>query len=243
MAPAKSLPPAAKQALILAHLRSTRTCHTIKDLEKMLPAVASINSMQVKDYVQALTDENKVHVEKIGSGNWYWAWPGEERKERGKVREGLAKELARYLGSAEEVGARIAALKEEIMRERAGAKCHDGEGGGVGDVQAAEEEEEEEEKERKALMGEKARLEAEVTYLLAELKRFTAVDGAAGVERKEAETQAWRAAAEMWTDNIYVLEAYLKKLAGGDREILEAVRRECYGDEYVEGEGLRELDA
>ena len=45
----------------------------------------------------------------------------------------------------------------------------------------------------------------------------------------------------MWTDNIYMLEAYLGKLAGGDREIMAAVQQECYGEEYVEGEGLREI--
>ncbi|KAI5284636.1 hypothetical protein KEM52_002811, partial [Ascosphaera acerosa] len=51
----------------------------------------------------------------------------------------------------------------------------------------------------------------------------------------------WKAEAERWTDNIYILEGYLARLAGGDREVLDCVKRECYGEEYVEGEGLREL--
>lgn len=191
----------------------------------MLPSVASINAMQVKDYIQALTDENKVHVEKIGSGNWYWAWAGEEKREKEKVREGLERELARYVKSVEDMDAKIAELKKGIERERR-------EGDGA----------EAEERERMELMGEKARLEGEVGLLEGELQRFMAVDGAAGVERKESDIREWKAGAETWTDNIYVLEEYLKKLAGGDREILEAVRRECYGDEYVEGEGLRELE-
>ena len=55
------------------------------------------------------------------------------------------------------------------------------------------------------------------------------------------ELQPLRESAQMWTDNIYVLEEYLNKLAGGDREIMAAVQQECYGEEYVEGEGLREL--
>lgn len=192
----------------------------------MLPSVASINGMLVKDYVQALTDENKVHVEKIGSGNWYWAWAGEEMEEKDKVRGGLKKELEKHMKSVGGVTAKIEALNEEIARER----------GGEDGAEA------EEEKDRMGLIGEKTRLEGEVDRLQGEIERFMAVDGAAGVESKEVDIGEWKDGAETWTDNIYVLEEYLKKLTGGDREILEAVRRECYGDEYVEGEGLRELE-
>jgi hypothetical protein len=35
--------------------------------------------MQVKDYLQALSDESKIRVEKIGSGNWYWSFPSDEK--------------------------------------------------------------------------------------------------------------------------------------------------------------------
>ena len=36
--------------------------------------------MQVKDYLQALSDDSKIRVEKIGSGNWYWSFPSDEKK-------------------------------------------------------------------------------------------------------------------------------------------------------------------
>ena len=36
--------------------------------------------MQVKDYLQALQDDNKIRVEKIGSGNWYWSFPSDEKR-------------------------------------------------------------------------------------------------------------------------------------------------------------------
>ena len=41
----------------------------IKDLEKALPMIASINGMQVKDYLTAMTNENSIRMEKIGGGN------------------------------------------------------------------------------------------------------------------------------------------------------------------------------
>jgi Mnd1 HTH domain len=41
--------------------------------------------MAVKDFIKDLTDENRIHVEKIGSGNWYWCWAGEEGKQKRDV--------------------------------------------------------------------------------------------------------------------------------------------------------------
>ncbi|KAI5290254.1 hypothetical protein KEM55_008633, partial [Ascosphaera atra] len=80
----------------------SRTCHTLKDLEKTLPSVASINAMQVKDYIQALHDENKIHVEKIGSGNWYWAWANEEKTQLVKIKDGLEADLLKIQATIEE---------------------------------------------------------------------------------------------------------------------------------------------
>ena len=38
--------------------------------------------MQVKDYLTALVDDIKIRVEKIGSGNWYWCFRGDDKKLR-----------------------------------------------------------------------------------------------------------------------------------------------------------------
>ncbi|KAJ6187384.1 hypothetical protein N7519_002292 [Penicillium mononematosum] len=86
----------AKQDLILTHLRTTGTCHTLKDLEKTLPSVASINGIQVKEYIQALTDEGLLRVEKIGSGNWYWSFSSDEK-------HALEHQLARVTTEVEKV--------------------------------------------------------------------------------------------------------------------------------------------
>ena len=76
----KSQPNAQKAAAILAWFHRTAQAHSIKDLEKTLPQVSSISGIQVKDYLQALSDDNKIRVEKIGSGNWYWSFPSDEKK-------------------------------------------------------------------------------------------------------------------------------------------------------------------
>ena len=79
----KTQPNPQKAASILAWFHMTAQAHSIKDLEKTLPHVSSINGMQVKDYLQALSDDNKIRVEKIGSGNWYWSFPADEKKAKG----------------------------------------------------------------------------------------------------------------------------------------------------------------
>lgn len=47
----------------------------------------------------------------------------------------------------------------------------------------------------------------------------------------------WKLETDLWTDNIYVMEQYLGKLASGDRELEEAVKRHCYGNDDMSGDG------
>ncbi|KAJ9296072.1 hypothetical protein DTO271G3_5647 [Paecilomyces variotii] len=219
--PPKGLSPAAKQQQIISHLRSTRTCHTLKDLEKMLPSIASINGMQVKEYIQSLTDEGQLRVEKIGTGNWYWIFPSEEKREKQRVRDALLREVDRAGKCVNELEAQVDKVRKEKERDR--------------DADREDPNKREELEER---LGE---LERELKKLN-EREQMLLKDGAGSVRRMREDVHNWKQAASLWTDNIYILEAYLEKLAGGDREVVEAVKRECYEDEYIEGEGLRELD-
>ncbi|KAL2797783.1 Mnd1 family-domain-containing protein [Aspergillus keveii] len=209
----------AKQGLIVSHLRSTRTCHTLKDLEKMLPSVASINSIQVKEYIQELTNDGKIRVEKIGSGNWYWCFGGDEKKERERQLCQLRKDVERVQASCKRAKADLAVRRKALDRDKGGGE--DGES-------------EELTERKKALDQEVKRLQNEWTAV-----STTGEGKGVGVMREEA--GEYRQRAQEWTDNIYVLEEYVRQLASGDREVVQAVQRECYGDEYVEGEGLREL--
>lgn len=177
--------------------------------------------MQVKEHLQALIDEGALRVEKIGSGNWYWSFGSEGRKEREVVRERLEKEREKVMKGVGEV-------QEKVDEERKAMRDEEGEGGD-GDGE-----------ERVELISRRDELEKEVGRLKVEEESFRSA-GCAGLEKMREEIVEWKSVAGLWTDNIYVLEGYLAKLAGGDREIMDAVRRECYGDEYVEGEGLREI--
>ncbi|KAJ5891494.1 uncharacterized protein N7473_007722 [Penicillium subrubescens] len=209
-----------KQDLILTHLRATGTCHTLKDLEKTLPTVASINSIQVKEYIQALTDENNLRVEKIGSGNWYWSFGSDEKHERERQLAWVKADVEKARKSCTDAEAGLAAESTKRQQECDDTSC---------------------DAERETLQGKKANLREEMCRLQA--AKMSATDSVSnkGVQQLQAELAGFREQALQWTDNTYVLEEYLRRLAGGNGELVEAILRECYGDEYVDGEGLQEL--
>lgn len=84
-------------------------------------------------------------------------------------------------------------------------------------------------------------LEEEVKALVREKGEWENVI-ADDVKAIQADAEALKTETRVLTDNLYILEGYLLKLIGGDRDTLEAIRREFYGSLYVEGEGLAEIE-
>lgn len=168
--------------------------------------------MQVKDYLQALSDESKIHVEKIGSGNWYWSFLSDEKKIRDNIMDTLKAEKEKADAAAKEVGGKV----KEASENR-------GEDEGRGE-----------------LVQQQTNLGEEVDVLRKELEGYKDADPGE-VDRRRREIMGLREVAERWTDNIGLLETYVKSMMGGDVERLDCMKREIYGNEYVEGEGLREL--
>ena len=114
-----------KAASILAWFHKTAQAHSIKDLEKTLPQVSSINGMQVKDYLQALSDDNKICVEKIGSGNWYWSFPADEKKAKNATLKKAQEEYDKVSAAVSELqakteGAEAARAEDEDMLMESG---------------------------------------------------------------------------------------------------------------------------
>jgi hypothetical protein len=63
--------------------------------------------MHVKDYLQALADDNKIRVEKIGSGNWYWSFPSDEKKAKDAALEKAHEEFQKISTTVTELQARV----------------------------------------------------------------------------------------------------------------------------------------
>ncbi|KAF2737860.1 hypothetical protein EJ04DRAFT_532810 [Polyplosphaeria fusca] len=207
---------AAKQALILTWFHKSAVAHSIKDLEKALPSVASINGMQVKDYLQALSDDNKIRVEKIGSGNWYWSFPSDDKKAKEAALEKVQEEHDKANSIVAELQAKV---------DEAGAAREEDEEMLMGSKQ-----------DRKSLTTKHADLMRELDGLRKELAAYSGQDPAE-MEKKQQETAQFRNDIEAWTDHIMSMEGWFRERTSGDKESMSGLMRMCYGDDYDEEEG------
>jgi len=192
-------------------LRKSGTVHSIKDLEKALPSIASISGMLVKDYVQAMSDENQIKVEKIGSGNWYWSFASDELK----VKEN---ELDRLRAEKERLSVVVESMREKMSE------------GSMDD---------EEREIQVGLKREWDGVKTRNMTLERELESYRDGDPTE-IVRKGKETKALMTKAGVWTDDILTLEGYVKEIIGGDEDALEGFRKEYYGKDHIAGEGLKE---
>lgn len=111
-------------SLVLSYFRTTSVAHTLKDLEKSLPSAAGISGMLVKDYIAALVADSLLMVEKIGSGNWYWSFPADTKRQKTSMLEQVRKERDKALEQVSAAENAVAVEKERLSDE--------GEEGGVG---------------------------------------------------------------------------------------------------------------
>ncbi|KAE8829049.1 hypothetical protein PTNB73_05821 [Pyrenophora teres f. teres] len=216
----KTQPNPQKAASILTWFHKTAQAHSIKDLEKTLPQVSSINGMQVKDYLQALSDDNKIRVEKIGSGNWYWSFPADEKKAKDTAVEKAQDEYNKASATVSELQAKVddadaaRAEGEEMLMEAGG--------------------------DRKTLMTKHSDLAKEVEKLRTELAAYSEQDPVE-MEKKTSDTQQARLEAEKFTDQILMMQGWFKQQVGGGEDYLNMLKG-LFGHEYDEEEqGLREL--
>ena len=203
-----------KLAAVLEHFHNSRVAHNVKELEKALPSVASINGMQVKDYLSALSDENKISVEKIGSGNWYWSFPGEEKKEKEEALERAMKERDRLNDLVNEIKLRLEDAKDDRQDENAN--------------------------EREEATAKQTQLMDEVESLRTQLAAYAENDPVE-MKRRDVELNMTRDKAEKLTDEILEMERYIQVQMGMDKESMREMKVELYDQEYCEEEaGLKE---
>ncbi|KAH7391865.1 meiotic nuclear division protein 1 [Pyrenochaeta sp. MPI-SDFR-AT-0127] len=220
MAP-KTQTNAQKAATILAWFHRTAQAHSIKELEKSLPQVSGISGMQVKDYLQSLSDENKIRVEKIGSGNWYWSFPSDEKKAKQAALEKAQEEHCKADNVIVELQAKVG--QAEAVRTE-DEEMLMGTGG-----------------DRKTLISKHAILAMDVEKLRTELAAYSEHDPIE-LEKKATETHQSKVTAEKYSDQILTMEGWLKDQMGGDKEAILSMLKMLYNDEFDEEEqGLREL--
>ncbi|KAK3670072.1 hypothetical protein LTR78_010012 [Recurvomyces mirabilis] len=210
-----------KLASLVAYFQKSRVAHSIKDLEKALPSVASINGVQVKEYLQSLQDENKINVEKIGSGNWYWSFTSQDQKVRQKA---LDEAQAAY-EKAKTVNSELNSKLAEAAEQRASEEDMLDDAG----------------ESREDVIATKAVLEKEVQALKKQLTAYSDSDPTE-LERKRGELIEHKDKANVLCDEVYSMEGWFTN-AGLDREALAVLRMKIYGDQFDAEEGvLKEYD-
>ncbi|RKF53382.1 Meiotic coiled-coil protein 7 [Erysiphe neolycopersici] len=221
----KNLPPAAKLTKILEYLKNTMEVYTLKELEKILQSVASVNQMQAKDYLQALQDENLIRVEKIGSGNWYWCFTSDAKRNREKVMNDLLAEKTHLVES-------LAIIDYDMALELSQREKDDDNN----DMNANKSNDN---NTRNYLLETYEELMKDSLCLDKELDSYCE-NNPMEMKRKIEKIKKLKESALLWTDNIEALECFLAPLLCDRVRQAEIMRAMC-GDEYVIGEGLCEL--
>ena len=161
------------------------------------------------DYLQALSDENKINVEKIGSVNWYWSFASEDKKTRQKVLSDARSARVKSVSVVND-------LKQRLAEAQAQREDEEDMPDGGSEI-------------REKLMVGKADLEAEVRVLQRQLAAYSDTDPTE-LECKKEEIEHSKNEAEQYTDDIYSMEAWYKKM-GEDEEGMKVLRMTLYGDE------------
>jgi hypothetical protein len=175
--------------------------------------------MQIKEFIQALTDEGLIRVEKIGGANWYWSFVSDAKKLKEEVLLNLTTEEAKLKASIVDTDMQIE--EEMAAREDDDEMLEDGN------------------MDRKTLLDSHETLLKETAILARELAGYSDNDPT-DILRKAEETRNLKASAEKWTDYLEGVEGLLKSLTGDKAMVTQLMEKIC-GDEYVAGEGLKEL--
>ena len=170
--------------------------------------------MNAKDHIQALVDESLLRVEKIGTGNWYWCFGSDARHQCDRMKE-------QVLAEETTVESRVEALQLQLEEEKTKR------GGDVTDDELIE---------RAQLINDIEAVKIGTKILKDELAAYEDGDPTV-LQKKYEQIQEMKDAAEVWTDNCYTLEGWMKDQLGMIKEEAVGLLRECYGSEFMEEQG------
>lgn len=163
----------------------TKDVFQLKDLEKLAPKEKSITAMSVKEVLQSLVDDGMVDCERIGTSNYYWAFPSKALHARKRKLETLTSQLS-------EGSQRHANLQKSIEKARIGRQ---------------------ETEERAMLAKELSSFRDQRDQLKAEVEKYRECDPQVVEEIRQANKVA-KEAANRWTDNIFAIKSWAKRKFG-----------------------------
>ncbi|CAH2093156.1 unnamed protein product [Euphydryas editha] len=181
-----------KKIRMLEIFHQSKDFYQLKELEKIAPKEKGITMQSVKEVIQSLVDDHLVDSEKIGTSIYFWSFPSKAKNAKKRKFDNAQVEF-------EETAKRLKKIEEAITLESAGREPSE---------------------ERNTLL----KLLDEVTKRESELKiefqKYRDSDPEY-IAQLKIEIEELKAAANRWTENIYILKSYIKNNFQMDNEIID----------------------
>ncbi|XP_056658756.1 meiotic nuclear division protein 1 homolog isoform X2 [Monodelphis domestica] len=163
----------------------TKDVFQLKDMEKIAPKEKGITAMSVKEVLQSLVDDGMVDSERIGTSNYFWAFPSKALHAKKRKLETLSAQFSEGNQKKEN-------LQQSINQAKIGRQDTE---------------------ERTVLSKELTSLRQRKEQLKAELEKYKECDPDVVEEIRQANKVA-KEAANRWTDNIFAIKSWAKKKFG-----------------------------
>ncbi|XP_034969255.1 meiotic nuclear division protein 1 homolog [Zootoca vivipara] len=160
----------------------TKDVFQLKDIEKIAPKEKGITAMSVKEVLQSLVDDSMVDTDRIGTSNYFWAFPSKALHARKRKLEELQNQFSEYSQKKK-------SLQEAIEKSKMGRQ---------------------DTAERAALIKELTALRQKRDQLKAEIDKYKECDPDIVEEIRQANKVA-KEAANRWTDNIFAAKSWAKR--------------------------------
>ncbi|XP_073432488.1 meiotic nuclear division protein 1 homolog isoform X2 [Dendrobates tinctorius] len=184
----------------------------LKDLEKIAPKQKGITSMSVKDVLQSLVDDGMVDSERIGTSNYFWAFPSKALHARKRKLEMLESQTSEAVQKKKQLEQSVQKAKVGRQDTRAPDSETDPSFRTKPDfldselqIQCLEE--------RTKLAEKLAALRQQREQFMTELEKYKECDPDVIDEIRKA-NQVAKEAVNRWTDNIFSVKSWAKKKFG-----------------------------
>ncbi|XP_068445545.1 meiotic nuclear division protein 1 homolog [Clinocottus analis] len=171
-----------KRTRMMEIFLETKDVFQLKDIEKIAPKTKGITPMSVKDVLQSLVDDNMVDCERVGTSNYYWAFPSKALN----TRKHKLEELQSQISDAKQ---RKKSVQKAVEKMKVGRQ---------------------DTKERSALLKELQALREDRTQLQAELNKYRECDPEVIEDMRKSNVVA-KEAVSRWTDNVFAIKSWTKK--------------------------------
>ncbi|XP_005170974.1 meiotic nuclear division protein 1 homolog isoform X1 [Danio rerio] len=181
-----------KRSRMMEIFFETKDVFQLKDIEKIAPKSKGITPMSVKEVLQSLVDDNMVDTERVGTSNYYWAFPSKALHARKRRLEELEKQL-------EDGSQRKKALQQAVDKAKVGREVNE---------------------EREDLLKELTALKGQRDQMKVEIEKYQECDPAVVEEIRNANIAAKEAVAR-WTDNVFAIKSWAKRKFGFENSRLD----------------------